>query len=305
MEATKQNEQKNSKVLIYLILLIIFLIISGVLGYLYFDKSSEVEKLVTEKEQVRSDLQTELDKLMQEHDQIKTEYGYLSDTLASRDSMIQANAKEIKSLLNYKWEYFQIKKKLDQLRVTAQGYVRQMDSLYTVNQELTEENERIRENFRSEQMKNTELKVEKQELEQIVENAAVLKAYNIQATGIRQRGTNQKETDKARRTDRVRVCFTLGENKLVAHGEKQIYIRIARPDNVILIVDESDKYSFSQNGEKLQYSIKREINYEGEPIDVCAFWNKGNKDDEAMEGKYSVTIYTDQDKIGEGYFELK
>lgn len=305
MEETEQKQQKNSKSLIYIILLVLFLIISGVLGYLYVNKSSEVKNLVAEKEQVRRDLQNELDKLMQEHDQIKTEYGYLSDTLASRDSIIQANAKEIKSLLNYKWEYYQIKKKLDRLRVTAQGYVRQMDSLYTVNQELTEENARIRENFKSEQMKNTELKVEKQELEQIVENASVLKAYNIQATGIRQRGSNQKETDKARRTDRVRVCFTLGENKLVAHGEKAIYIRIARPDNVILIVDESDKYSFNYKGEKLQYSIKREIKYEGEPVDVCAFWNKGNKDDEAMTGKYAVSIYTDQEKIGEGYFELK
>jgi len=300
-----EKEQKQKKPIIYIILLIIFIILAGIAGYLYFEKSAEVEALVTEKEQIRGDLQGELDNLMLEHNQIKTEYGYLSDTLASRDSLIQANAKEIKSLLNYKWDYYQIKKKLDRLRVTAQGYVKQMDSLYTVNHELTEENARIRESFKTEQMKNSELKVEKQELQQIVENASVLKAYNIQASGIRQRGASQKETDKARRTDRVRVCFTLGENKLVENGKKSVYIRIARPDNVILIIDESDKYSFGLKGEKMQYSIKREVSYEGEPVDVCAFWNKGNKDDEAMTGTYSVSVYSDEGKIGEGYFELK
>jgi len=275
------------------------------MAYLYFEKSSEVETLVTEKEQIRSDLQKELDQLLQDHNQIKTEFGYLSDTLASRDSVIQANAKEIKNLLNYKWEYYQIKKKLDRLRITAQKYVRQMDSLYTVNHALTEENQRIRENFKTEQMKNTELKVEKLELQEIVENASVLKAYNIQAVGIRQRGASQKETDKARRTDRLRICFTLGQNKLVEHGKKTVYLRIARPDNVILIIDESDKYSFDFQGTKLQYSIKREIEYTGEPVDICTFWNKGNRDDEAMQGIYHVQIHLENEKIGESAFELK
>jgi hypothetical protein len=300
-----ENEQKKSKPVIYIVLLIILLILLGIAGYLYFEKTNEVKTLITEKEQVRADLQKELEELMQEHEDIKLEYGYLSDTLATRDSLIQANAKEIKNLLNFKWEYYQIKKKLDRLRVTAQGYVRQMDSLYTVNRELSEENLRIRENFKSEQMKNSELKFEKQELQDIVENASVLRAYNIQATGIRQRGSKQKETDKVRRTDRVRVCFTLGENKLVNHGRKNIYIRISRPDKAILMIDDSDRFSFEHMGEKLQYSIKREIEYKGQPEDVCAFWNKGNKDDIAMEGKYTVSIYTDEEKIGESYFELR
>jgi hypothetical protein len=180
-----------------------------------------------------------------------------------------------------------------------------MDSLYTVNQELTEENERIRESFRTEQMKNSELKTEKRELETIVEDASVLRAYNVEATGIRQRGSKQKETDKARRTDRVRVCFTVGENSLLEHGEKNIYIRISRPDKAVLMIDDSEKYSFEHQGEKLQYSIMRKVNYKGETVDVCAFWNRGRTDEEAMEGKYFVDIYTDKDKIGEGSFELR
>ncbi len=81
-----------------------------------------------------------------------------------KDSLIQANAKEITELLNYKWEYYQIKKKLDRLRVVAQGYVYQLDSLYTVNKELQEENERIRENYQTERQKNIGLTKEKHEL---------------------------------------------------------------------------------------------------------------------------------------------
>jgi hypothetical protein len=303
----EQNEQKEKKSspLIYIILLVIFLILSAVLGYLFNESKKENQLLTQEKEQVRNDLQSELESLMSEHNQVKLEYGRLADTLSLRDSIIQANAKEIKSLLNFRWEYYQIKKKLDQLREVAKGYVRQMDSLYTVNQELKEENLRIRESFVSEQQKVANLQEEKVELEEIVQSASVLRAYNIQSTGIRQRGSRQIETDKARRTDRVRVCFTLGENKLVEQGKKTFYIRIARPDDVILVFDEGEEYSFDHKSEKLQYSIKRDIVYKGESMDLCVYWNKSRSEVEAMAGKYHVTIYMENEVIGQSTFELR
>ncbi|OQX73507.1 MAG: hypothetical protein B6D64_13815 [Bacteroidetes bacterium 4484_276] len=299
------EKKKNSKFVIFIILSIVLFILLIVVSYLYLDKKSQVEGLVSEKEQIKVELQAELDLLMDQHNQVKTEYGQLSDSLLARDSIIIADAKEIKQLLNYKWDYYKIKKKLGRLQVAAQGYVRQMDSLHTVNQTLKEENKRIRANYRSEKEKNLGLVEEKEELIGIVDQAAVLRAYNIIATGIRQRGTRQKETDKANRTDRVRVCFTLGENSLVGHGKKNIYLRIARPDNVILAINNTDEYSFEFEGTVMQYSMKREVDYKGETIDMCVYWNKGNSDENAMTGRYHVVLYTDDSRIGESFFELK
>ncbi len=297
--------EKKSKQLILIILLFLLLTVLVIVGYLYFNSQSKIQGLVDEKEQMRKNLQTELDSLLYQHNRVKGEYGRLSDSLSLKDSIILANADEIKQLLNYKFEYFQIKKKLDRLREVAQGYVLQLDSLYTVNQELKDENERIRENYRTEKNKNTELLEDKKQLEQIVTKASVLRAYNIQSTGIRQRGSKQVETDKAARTDRVRVCFTLGENTLVEPGKKTLYLRIARPDKVILAYDETDEYTFMHQGEKLQFSIKREIEYKGESVDICVYWNRRNSDEEAMSGRYFVTVYYENDVIGESYFDLK
>jgi len=300
-----ETSEKKSRQLILIILLFILLAVLVIVGYLYFNSQSKIQGLVDEKEQMRNNLQTELDSLLFQHNRVKGEYGQLSDSLFLKDSIIQANAEEIKQLLNYKFEYFQIKKKLDRLREVAQGYVHQLDSLYTVNQELKDENERIRENYRTEKNKNTELLEDKKELEQIVTKASVLRAYNIQSTGIRQRGSKQVETDKAARTDRVRVCFTLGENTLVNPGKKTLYLRIARPDEVILTYDETDEYSFIYQGTKVQYSIKREIDYDGESMDICVYWNRRNTDEDAMSGRYHVMIYNENEIIGESYFELK
>lgn len=299
------EKKKNSKFIIFIILSIVLFILLIVVSYLYLDTKSQVEGLVGEKEQIKIELQAELDSLLDQHHRVKTEYGELSDSLLARDSVIIANAKEIKQLLNYKWDYYKIKKKLGRLQVAAQGYVRQMDSLYTINQTLKEENKRIRENYRSEKQKNTALVEEKEELIEIVDQAAVLRAYNIVSTGIRQRGSRQKETDKANRTDRVRVCFTLGENTLVEPGKKNIYLRISRPDNVILAINNTDEYSFEFEGTVLQYSMKREINYQGETLDMCVYWNKANSDENAMTGRYHVTLYTDDARIGESFFQLK
>jgi len=297
--------EKNSNSRIYIIVLILLIVLLGVVSVLYFTTKTKFKELTAEKEQMRIELKGELDSLLVQHNRIKSEYGRLSDSLNVKDSVILANATEITQLLNYKWEYYQVKKKLDRLRVVAQGYVIQLDSLYTVNAELKQENVRIRENYRSEKVKNTELIEEKQNLQNIVTEAAVLRANNIVATGIRQRGSKQIETDKASRTDKVKVCFTLGKNTLVAPGKKVVYLRIARPDNVILTVDLTDEYAFLFKGEKLQYSIKHEFDYKGDALDFCVYWEKGKSDQDAMKGKYHVTLYYENDVIGESSFDLR
>lgn len=302
---TEKVKVKDQQKLIYLILLVLLLALLIIVGVLYFSKKSEVETLNAEKEQIRSDLQTELDALLVEHDQVKMDYGILADSLVAKDSLIQANAKEIIELLNYKWEYFQIKKKLDQLRVVAQGYVYQIDSLYTVNSELKEENVRIRENYQTERQKNIGLNQEKQELRERVTEASVLKAYNIQSTGIRYRGAREEETDRARRTDALKICFTIGENSLITPGKKDIFVRIARPDDVILIFDKSDEYTFTYRDNKLQYSLKKEIDFTGVAQDVCVNWRKRNIDEETMAGRYRVSVYADGILVGESAFELR
>ena len=81
-----------------------------------------------------------MDSLLKVHNDLKESYGELSLELAEKDSIIQADAVEIKKLLDSQWDYNRIKKKVTQLQEISQRYVRQMDSLYTVNRELVAEN---------------------------------------------------------------------------------------------------------------------------------------------------------------------
>ncbi|MDZ7742692.1 MAG: hypothetical protein U5Q03_13315 [Bacteroidota bacterium] len=164
----------------------------------------------------------ELDSLMSEHNQIKEEYGELADTLQLKDSLIRANAKEIKNLLNYKWEYYKINKKFQKLQEVAQTYVHQMDSLYRENKALKEENVQIKRKYQKQVDITQELVDVQKRLSEKVEEAEILQTYNLKADGIQLRwgGNKQKETDRAKRVDKIRICFTLGENSIVPRATK-------------------------------------------------------------------------------------
>jgi uncharacterized protein affecting Mg2+/Co2+ transport len=260
-------------------------------------------KLVKGKEVEKTELQHELDSLMTEHNNIKLSYGALSDSLKVKDSIIQNNAVEIRKLLDTEWEFNKIRKKLERLQKVAQGYVRQMDSLYTVNRELSAENDRIRQEVKTEQNRNQSLMKDKEELREKISQAAYVKAYNVSAKAYKLRGSKEQITDKANRTDLIRVCFTIGENPLVPSGNKTIYVRIQRPDNVVVIKSKYDTFVF--NGQTLPYSLREDIAYKGKAMNLCLDWTKKDNDKPAMKGRYLISVFSDNTAIGEGSFELK
>lgn len=282
---------------------IMALIILALLFWLFIQRS-QYRKLATEKEVEKTELQKELDSLMTAHNTIKAAYGSLSDSLTSKDSIIQANAVEIRNLLDSQWEYNKVRKRLGMLQKIAQGYVTQIDSLYNVNRELKEENERIRQDVRTEQSKNQTLVKDKEELTQKMNSAAILHAYNVNVKAYKVKaGEKETLTDKAARTDRLRICFTVGENPLVPQGNRPVYIRITRPDNVVVIKSKYD--TFTYKGQTMPFSIREDINYVGKAMNLCVNWTKKDTDTPAMKGRYTVTVFTDDSEIGSSNFELK
>ncbi len=303
-EIHNEDMPKNSSLWMYIVLVVLALGIIG-LSIKLISVKNEMKELLVEKDMQRTELEKELDSLVYQHQQIKEAYGELSDSLTSKDSIIQANAVEIKKLLNTKWEYYKIKKKLSRLQVISQGYVRQMDSIYRVNHQLTEENQKIKEEIKVERRKNQQLQKSKEELMGKVDEAAVLQVFNLVATPVHKKGSGkERATDKIKRVDRVKVCFTLGKNTIVEPGTKTIYVRIARPNDEILVKGRGDKYSFMFNGEQLQYSIMQHVDYQNESKDICVYWNRRSSL-KLEPGLYHVDIFEGDHEIGGTTFTLK
>lgn len=307
------EEQKNinghqgrgsSNLWMYIVIVIMALGIIGVSLWLLSVKST-MNELLAEKEIQKTELEHELQTLLKAHEDIKVAYGDASDSLQVMDSVIQANAVEIKKMLNYKWEYYKIKKKMSRLQVIAQGYVRQMDSIVTINQDLTEENLQIKEEIKIEKRKYRKLEEQTVALSGKVDEASVISVYNLKSSAIHKKGGGKEiETDKIRRIDLVKICFTLGENSIIEPGIKTIYVRIAQPDKKILVKARDDQNSFMFQGEKLQYSIKEEVTYDNYAMDMCIRWHKRSTQ-ELKPGLYHVDIFEGENNIGHTTFTLR
>ena len=267
---------------------------------------NDLSDLEAEKELQRQDFQAEVDSLMKVHNELKESYGELSQELAEKDSIIQADAVEIKRLLDSQWDYYRIKKKVASLQEISQRYVRQMDSLYTVNRELVAENERIREEYQAEKRHNTSLTRQNDELTGKVNLASTIKIHGLTANGVRFKG-NSKEavTDRANRAERIMVSFTMAQNELVEVGAKTFYLRIADPSKTVISKGSGDEYSFTSNGESLQYTEKVRVNYDGKESNVRAYYIKPSGI-EMMPGLYYIDVYEQGGRlIGQTILELK
>ena len=297
-------ESKPANTLPYKITIGILLAIIAVMAFMLFNQKKEIIVHEKDSEAVTTQLQGQLDSLLAEHERVKVSYGQLSDSLSDRDSIINARAMEIKQLLGSKAELAVVKQKLAQLQQITQVYKQQIDSLFTVNRALKDENEKIKVDFNLEQQKTTNLSKDKEALNEKITGAAVLKAYKVTAVAFKSKGVDkEKETDKAARTDKIKVCFTVGENKLVSAGYKRFFVRIARPDNVILT--RGPAYTFQFLGQTLQFSAMETLNFEGESADVCTYFERPANGAELVKGKYLVNIFTEDREIGQTSFELK
>jgi hypothetical protein len=216
-----------------------------------------------------------------------------------------ANSAEIQKLINSQADFRRIRRQLDMLRAITQDYVHRIDSLIIVNEELALENEEIRREISVERERYRELSQVRTQLDDKVTLASSLKAYNPRAFALRVRGSNETVTDRAVRADKIMIEFTLSENRIVPSGPRSIYIRIARPDGVIILAGEGDEYAFEFDGNVLQFTIKEDIVYNNTAQNITTSWTKRDTRAPAMVGVYTITIYMDNQEIGQTFFELK
>lgn len=290
----KKKETTYRIIIGILILVILFM------GWQLMQTKTKVETVIVEKENTTERLEGELDALMNKHEKVKEKYSEVSEKLTQKDSIIEAKADEIQQLIASQADYNRIKRKLEYLRNSHQRYVQQIDSLFTVNRQLKEENKEIKQKYVKTETEKKKVVKEKEELKEKVDVGALLKAYNINVQAIHMggwTGDKEKTTNKARRLDKIKICFTIGENLIAEPGERTLYIRIARPDDKILYKRSEDHFMY--NGEKLQYSLKKTIDYQNKKKFDCLYWNKDAHAKEVMEGTYHVSIFLDGQEIGQ------
>ena len=192
-------------------------------------------------------------------------------------------------------EIIRLKKELATLRAILKDYVMQIDSLNRENQALKVDNDKLRNQNQLAKEHITTLSTQNEELVDKVAIASQLNATGISAMAHNKRG---KDTDKIRKAKKFVVSFTLARNVTTETGMRSIYVRITTPTGSIL----TNGGTFQYENRDLQYSILKEVEYNGEELPVTVYWDIAES---LTAGQYRVDIFADGQNIGTTTFEME
>ncbi|MCX6330063.1 MAG: hypothetical protein NTZ85_11215 [Bacteroidia bacterium] len=287
--------QENKKgVPIGMIALLIILAIALIfIVVMYFDKKNKMAEMEIVLTEEKDSLANELKNILHEYDVVKINNDSLNLRLeVEKNKIIQLLAKDASNTILIK----QYKNEIKTMREIMKSYIVQIDSLNTKNKTLVAENTQIKQQITEVKNTNTELEKVKEELNAKVEVASVIQAKNITAVAINKRN---KETSRINMMAKLRVGFTLRENPIAKAGQKEIYMRVIRPDS--LVITSSPDNLFEYKGNKMIYSATRTIDYMNQDIDVT-IWLDNTGD--FIPGNYSAAVYLEDTIIGKTTFIL-
>lgn len=320
----KTSSKKNSFSTIIILLLIIAL---GYLGYVVsklnkqnHEISKELSGIVEENKEMNrilinenilsgsesNDLKSNLKLMLTSYDSLEASNTMAVDSIDQQREKIKSLLGKINNLNNKSkkdWrKIFKLQKEAETLRGIMKGYIHTIDSLNTLNINLSNSLTEKTRTLNKVNYQNKEFKEQNKELKEKVLMGAVLQAGNITVNAIRIRNSGtQSETTRASRTEMIKVCYTLVENKLAKSGDKTIYLRVLTKSGELLS-SEIPLKSTNFKKEAVEMSSKRTINYQNQNTDMCIFHELIK---EITPGNYTVEIYNEGYLIGESSFSLR
>lgn len=320
-ETNQTPKQAKKKDGLYVFIILLLILGLGGLGLFVASKNKQLNACAEAKAMLESDM-AGMNEMMGQY--VDDERGNIKDNLqsmlqlydqqlsknnANQDS-IQAQKDKIKHLLeemehNKKASAYQIykyRKETETLRRIMKGYIKTIDSLNTMNQGLRSDLDSTGRALTSVTSERNALQDRTSQLQEKVAAGARLNAFNILSVGMKYRLNNTlRETDRANKIEKIRSCFTIGENAIATAGSKNIYLQVITPKGKVLYHRSSN--IINVNGANILYSDKKQIDYQNQSIDVCVYYDTNGAT--LSEGNYIVKVYADGALIGKDSFTLK
>ena len=230
-------------------------------------------------------LVTELESLKDQNDTMMVKY---------QEAVVMLEQLQKEKTYNYN-QLAKYKREVETLRGVMKGYLKQIDSLNTINNNLQAQNVAFKKEITTAQLRADVAEEKADELNTKVRIGSVIRASGIRMVALTEKS---KEARRIKLAKRLRVDFELTANELAEPGEKSIYICITPPDGYVL---SNDIIPFNFEGTEMMASAMRKVDYENQSVPVSIFY-----DGTAFEaGTYTVDIYIDGRHSGSQttYFE--
>lgn len=281
----------------YRIVIIILSVILVALSALYFSIHRQ-QMLDNQLLQVERDsIQNDLGRLMTDFDNLRI----TNDTISASLSFERERADSLMGRLKKErsWSLAKIKqyeKEVGTLRTIMRGYIKQIDSLNTLNKQLIEENVSFRKEISSANLRADMAEEKAAELDNKVRVGSVVKARDIRLAAL---NAKSNPVSRIRNAARLRTDFALTANELAEPGNRAVYVRITSPDGYVLTTEAMPTFEFE--GERLSYSAMREVDYQNQDLEVSIYYNSTG----FTAGVYKVELYSDGRLIGTAQVSMR
>ena len=309
-----EPRQNNSRVLLWVALVLVLLGINGVLFYLNSQKKTENEQLTTQVQATDTKLQAQI----KEYEDLKSNYerqsqdlqklGLSNDSLNARIAGINADLLKLRSFKAGSFSLAQ-QKLFKQRALNLESQLRKKDEqiaeLKQSNENLYTETTTLKE--RQNKLTDTISTIAKtnRDLSNKVTVASRVQANNIHVSILNKRDKEKdddKEEFKARKVDRVKVSFSLARNDVTPKDTKTIYMRILEPDGAALYNLSTGGGTFTVDGQEAFYTMKQDVVFDNSKQALNFVYAKGG---DYKIGPHTVELYEGGALMGKGTFTLK
>ena len=292
---THSNNNNRAKILIGLLVVLLV----SLAGYTY-TLIQQNKETVLFLEADKAEVQKELEALVVSYNEILQDNKLKDkDLIAARDRIIVLldSVKDYKANLSIITRY---KAQVRALKNERTQLFKRADSLLVVTQRLAVEKDSTTAVLIKTIKVVDSVTTANTQLFNSLEKGALIGISNLDATAIIVRkGGKIKETKRASRADKIRVCYTIAPNTLAQAGDRVLYVQVINPDNNII----GDKSNITFGQDLLTYSKSESVFYENQALDVCAIVGTAGQD--VLKGLYTINIFDAQRQIGSTTLMLK
>ena len=295
----QEAEKKNSNGVLKAVMIAMIIVAVALAIGLYFVLTSK-NKLVNDLNTEKVELTEQIQALQADYENLSSDYDTINAQLdSSREEIAQLVDRVKKTEATDRAKIRQYQKEIGTLRAIMKSYIKQIDSLNTLNIELREEAREAHREAEQHKQKYADLKKISDKNAERASAGAVLKARGISLTAINK---SNKSTDRSSRANKLKACLSLIENQIAEKGDRTVYIKVFAPDGTQL--GGSQQTPFTCKGEDMIASASRVVDYQGEEIEVCVYFTR-SQDAKFSKGVYRVEVYTSESALGSAELVLR
>jgi cell division protein FtsB len=292
-----ENQKNNSS--LKAIIVVLAILLAGSLAYMYkisSDAKTTETALVKDKDTAMEELtllKTKLDAAIAENTSVSDELIAEREKVVKLMADLEKSKGDVASLKKIQAQYNALNSKFNAL-VKENGLLK--DQNMTLVSKVDSLNMALGEKIRF----NDTLVIQNENLAKTVEKASKLVVMNLRTQAIKEKSSGREVvTERARRADKLKVCFSIAQNEVAQSGDKLYYVQIIDSKNNVL----GEKKVENFEGMTLTYSFTTTVAYENKSVDVCESLDNNGVDFE--KGTYFVNIFDKGILVSKTSFTLK